>query len=426
MSETFPHKTHVLDSGLRLVILPMQGTKTATAYVLVGTGFKYEIKDQAGIAHFLEHMMFKGTTRRPDKLAIARELDGIGAEYNAFTSKEETGYFARASASKADTIMDVVYDIFLNSLIRQEDVDIERGVIAEEINMYKDQPQQHIPYLFEELLYGDQPAGWGLKAWQSALPHLQGDTLTRYFHTQYVAQNTIVAVAGAVDPDRVLQKTQELFTNIRHDKPATKLPIVENQTEPRALIFDKGTDQTHFYIGFRGYSMFDDKRYALALLGNILGSGMSSRLWHEIREKRGLAYYVGAGTDTYTDHGLLAVNAGVNNSKATEAVKVILEELAKVKKDGVTEEELQRAKDQVEGGMVLGLENSRRVAALGASGLLYYGRVLTPEEELDKIKQVTLEDIKRVAQEVFRSERLNLALIGPHKDEQPFTALLKI
>jgi predicted Zn-dependent peptidase len=426
MPETFPYKTHTFDSGLRLVILPMQGTKTATAYVLVGTGFKYETKEQAGIAHFLEHMMFKGTTLRPDKVAIARELDSIGAEYNAFTSKEDTGYYARASASKTDVIMDLVYDIFLNSLIRQEDVDIERGVIAEEINMYKDQPQQHLPYLFEGLLYGDQPAGWGLEAWQAALPHLQSDALTHYFHTQYVAQNTVVAVAGAVHPDRVLKKTQELFANIRKDTPATKVPIIENQTKPQALIFDKGTDQTHFYIGFRGYHMFDDKRYALALLGSILGSGMSSRLWHEIREKRGLAYYVGAGTDTFTDHGFLAINAGVNNSKATEAVKVILEELAKVKKDGVAAEELQRAQDQVEGGMVLGLENSRRVAALGASTLLYYGKVLTPEEELAKMKAVTLDDIKRVAGEVFRQEKLNFALIGPYKDSEQFKKLLTI
>jgi len=426
MKNTFAHSYHKFDSGLRLVTIPMPATRTATVLVLVGTGSKYETKNINGISHFLEHMMFKGTEKRPDKLGIARELDRIGAEYNAFTSKEYTGYYAKASAKKVDTTTDVVFDIFLNSKLREEDINVERGVIVEEINMYRDLPQRYIGELFEKLLYGDQPAGWDTAGEKEIVTALKRDDFVNYFHSHYIAKNTIVAVAGNVEPEYIKNRTEELFKNIRNTKPFDKLKVKEQQTEPQLLVHFKETDQTHFHLGFRSIDMFDKRKYAVSLLGHILGGGMSSRLFDEVREKRGLAYYVGAGNQSYTDSGYFLIRAGVNNEKALEAIKVSLAEAIKVRDDGVTSDELQRAKDNTEGSMALGLEHSDAVASAYAEPILFENKVLTPDEELDKMKKVTLEEVNIVAKDIFNHKNLNLALIGPFKDDSKFKELLKI
>ncbi len=426
MDQPFPYQLHTFDSGLRLVTVPMPGTKTATVYVLVGTGSKYETKEINGISHFLEHMMFKGTAKRPDKLQIARELESIGADFNAFTGKEYTGYYARASSSKLDTIMDVVFDIFLNSRLDAQDIDTERGVIIEEINMYQDLPQHFVHELFEKLLYGDTPAGWDIAGEKEIIQKLTHQQFLDYFNSHYIASNTVVAVAGDIDPALIKEKTLEHFKNIRRGEKVSKPPVVEAQTEPALNIHFKDTDQTHFVLGFRGVHMYDNRKYALAVLASILGGGMSSRLFQEVRDRRGLAYYVGTSADEYTDTGTFVCNAGVNNAKAMDAIKVIMQELQKVKDHGVTADELQKAKDKSEGGLAIMLENSRAVAQTYAWPVLFENKVLTPEEELAKIKAVTAEEIQALAQEIFRPDRLNLALIGPFKDAEPFKQLLTL
>jgi predicted Zn-dependent peptidase len=426
MESTFKHQLHTFDSGLRLVTIPMPATKTATVFVLVGTGSKYETKNINGISHFLEHMMFKGTTKRPGTMDIARELDSIGAEYNAFTGKEYTGYYAKASAEKLDTSLDVVFDIFLNSKFSEDEIKIEKGVIVEEINMYQDLPQRHVADLFEELLYGDQPAGWNIAGKKETVVNFKRDDFVDYFNTHYVAENTIVAVAGNVDPEVVKKKVSDYFEKIRHGKLIGKPAVKEEQAEPKQIISYKKTDQTHFILGFRTFSMFDDRRHALAVLSKILGGGMSSRLFYEVRERRGLAYYVRAETNPYTDSGYLSISAGVNNEKTMDALKVILDEVNKIKENGVTEKELQQAKDSAEGSLALSLEHSDGVAMNYADSVLFYKTVLTPEEELDKIKRVTLEDIKKVAQDIFDDKKLNLSLIGPFEDAEPFKKILKL
>ncbi|HEY4474431.1 MAG TPA: pitrilysin family protein [Candidatus Paceibacterota bacterium] len=426
MQEGYKHFFHKFDSGLRLISVPMEGTKTVTVLVLVGTGSKYEIKEINGISHFLEHMMFKGTVKRPGKMDIARELDAIGAEYNAFTGKEYTGYYAKASMDKIDTIMDVVFDIFLNSKLAQEDIDTERGVIVEELNMYRDMPQRYVSDLFEKLLYGDQPAGWDIGGEKETVMSLKREQFVNYFNSHYVAKNTIISVAGNVDPEVVKNKTAEYFADIRKNDSVTKLPVVEEQFEPALLLHFKETDQTHFYLGFRSCNMYDDRKYALGILGTVLGGGMSSRLFEEVRDKRGLAYYVGADNDTSTDTGYFKVKAGVNNEKIYEAIKVIVDELRKIKDNGITEEELQRAKDNISGSMALGLEHSDAVANAYAGPILFEDKVLTPEEELVKIKKVTLEEVHQVAKDIFDNKKLNLAVIGPFKDEESFKKILSI
>lgn len=425
MEKMFNHKLYNLNSGLRLVVIPMESTKTATVLVMVGTGSKYETKDINGVSHFLEHMMFKGTEKRPGKLDIATELDGIGAEYNAFTSKEYTGYYAKASIKKIDTIMDVIFDIFLNSKLDGEEIDIERGVIIEELNMYRDMPQRYVGDLFEQLLYGDQPAGWDIGGDKETILKLKREEFINYFNTHYIAPKTVVAIAGNVNSEEIRNKTETYFKNIRNGEKFDKPAVIEEQDEPKILLHNKKTDQTHFILGVRAYHKFNEKKYPLDILSVILGGGMSSRLFSEVRDKRGLAYYIGAGGESYTDSGFFMVKAGVNNQKTAEALKVIMEELRKVKREGITSEELKRAKDQIEGSIALGLEHSDAVADTYAESLIFHNEILTPEGELDKIKKVTLEQVLKVASEIFDDKKLNLSLIGPFENENEFKQILK-
>jgi len=419
------HQLTTFDSGLRLVTIPMEGTKTATVLVLVGTGSKYESKEINGISHFLEHMMFKGTTKRPGKLDIARELDSIGASYNAFTAKEWTGYYAKASAAKLDVIMDVVFDIFLNSKLSEEAINTERGVIIQEINMYRDTPSEYVGELFDELLYGDQPAGWSIAGQKETILKLKQNDFVEYFNTHYVSGNTIVAVAGNIDPEEVKEKTRTYFSDIRRGTPFPLPSVKEQQVQPNLLIHQKKTDQSHMVLGCRAYNLHDDRHYALSVLATILGGGMSSRLFSEVRDKRGLAYHIEAGVQPYTNNGYFEVVAGISNDHVHEALKVIMEELSKVKSEGVTPLELRQAIDQTVGRLALAMEHSNFVAKAYADSVLYHGKVLTPEEELDKIKKVTLADIMQVAGEIFDSSKLNLALIGPFEDKKPFEEILK-
>lgn len=425
MENTYNHKLYTFNSGLRLVVVPMESTKTATVLVMVGTGSKYETKEINGISHFLEHMMFKGTEKRPGKLDIATELDGIGAEYNAFTGKEYTGYYAKASVKKIDTVMDVVFDIFLNSRMDEKEINTERGVIIEELNMYRDMPQRYVGDLFEKLLYGDQPAGWDIGGEKETILKLKRDEFLNYFNTHYIASKTVVAIAGNVDPEIIKGKVETYFRDIRQGEDFGKPAVVEKQNEPQVLLHSKATDQTHFILGVRAYDEFNEKKYPLGVMSVILGGGMSSRLFSEVRDKRGLAYYIGAGGETYTDSGFFKVKAGVNNQKTKEALEVIMAELRKVKKEGITSDELQRAKDQIEGSMALGLEHADAVAETYAESLIFHNKVLTPEEELDKMKKVTLGQVIEVASEIFDDRKLNLSLIGPFDKENEFRELLR-
>jgi predicted Zn-dependent peptidase len=421
----FNHKFYTFNSGLRLVVIPMESTKTATVLVMVGTGSKYETKEINGISHFLEHMMFKGTEKRPDKLDISVELDGIGAKYNAFTGKEYTGYYAKASAKKIDILMDVIFDIFLNSKLDEKEIEIERGVIIEELNMYRDMPQTYVSDLFEKLLYGDQPAGWDIGGEKEVILKLTRDQFVDYFNTHYIAPKTVVAIAGNVDPEVIKEKVELYFKNIRNGKIYDKPSVIEKQESPQTLIYYKDTDQTHLMLGVRAYNKFDEKKYPLDIISVILGGGMSSRLFSEVRDKRGLAYYIGAGNETYTDSGFFMVKAGINNQKVIQALEVIMDELRKIKKEGITLKELQRAKDQIEGSLALGLEHTDSVAEAYAESLIFYNEILTPEEELDKIKKVTPDQVFQVASDIFDDKKLNLSLIGPFKKEDDFKKILK-
>lgn len=418
------YQLHTFPSGLRLVTVPMPAAKTATVLVLVGCGSKYEPKDLSGISHFLEHMMFKGTKRRPGYLDISRELDGIGASYNAFTSKEVTGYYAKAAATKLDTILDVVFDIFLNSKLEQGAMEIERGPITEELRMRRDDPQQHIERLFEELLYGDQPAGREIGGTIETITAMAAPDLRTWFDAHYVASDTVIAVAGGIDPEKVRAKVEAAFEHGRVGEKPAKAAVTESQSAPALKVTSKDVEQLYVALGVRAFDMFDERRYPLALMAQILGGGMSSRLFDEVRSKRGLAYYVWAAPQLYTDSGYFEVGVGLNPAKGPEGLSVVLGELAKVAASGVTDEELKRVKDQAEGRMAFTLESTNGTADDYGSSLLFHGRVVTPEEELAKILAVTTDDIRAVATALFADSRLNLAIVGPDVDQDAFARIL--
>jgi len=419
-------KKKALQNGLRLVTVPMPGSKTVTVLILVGTGSEYETKEINGISHFLEHMIFKGTKKRPTPAVIAQELDEIGGEFNAFTSKEHTGYYAKVNYKQLDLALDWISDIFLNSQFPAAEIERERGVILEEINMYMDLPMHYVSNLWEELLYGDQPAGWPIWGTKNVILNLTRENFFNYFNSQYCARNTIVCVAGNFDEKNIEEKIEKYFSGIRKEEFKDKLKVAEAQEKPGIIVYFKETDQTHLCLGVRGYDIFHKDKYAFNILGTILGGFMSSRLFQEVREKRGLAYYIRTGIETAIDSGYLVTQAGVANTKAEEAITAILAEYKKIRDIKISEEELIRAKEHIKGNTLLNLETSDETASFVAGQEILKKEILTPEEVFARIDEVAIDDIQRVAQDIFKPEKLNLALIGPFKEKDKFEKLLEI
>jgi len=420
-------KKHTFSNGLRLVLAPVKGAKSLTVLVLVGTGSKYETKEINGLSHFLEHMFFKGTKKRPSALEVASSLDEVGGSYNAFTSQEFTGYWAKVDAKHSELALDWVSDIFLNSKLDEAEIAREKGVIIEEINMYQDTPVSNVWNVWSRLLYGDQPAGWLVTGEKETVKALKREDFLEYMKNQYVAKNTIVVLAGNLEKlaSPKLQ-VQRFFKNIRTGNFKNKPKVFEKQNRPAVKLSFKETDQSHFILGFRGYDIFNDKRYAASLLATILGGYMSSRLFIEVRERRGLCYYIRALNETFTDSGYLVANAGVDNGRVAEAIKVILEEFKKISDEVVPEGELKKAKDHIKGATLLSLESSDEVASFLGTQEILKREILTPEQFFSKIEKITSVDLSRVAKELFQPKNLNLALIGPFKDKRKFEKLLKI
>ncbi len=405
--------------------MPMTSTQTLTILVLVGIGSRYETKDINGISHFLEHMFFKGTAKRPGKSDIAHELDAVGAAYNAFTDKELTGYWVKVDARHGDLAFDVVSDIFLNSTIPAEEIEKERGVIIGEIDMYEDTPMRKIGDLFEELLYGDQPAGWDIAGRKEVIRSLTRQNFLDYLDKHYKSQNVTVAVAGHIGLDEAKAKVQKYFGGVREGQTEKPLACSESQLNPQVKVSYKDTDQCHLILGARAYDIFDPRRWALGLLATILGGGMSSRLFIRIRDELGLGYYIRAASALSSDHGYFEVSSGVDTKRIHEAVEAIMEELRKARRDGVTEKELQKAKDFIKGGTLISLESSDEVASFFGLQEVLTRDILTVEQKFSMMDKVTSDDVKKVAEDIFQNKNLNLAVIGPLKDKEGFEKVLK-
>jgi len=420
-------KKTIFKNGLRIITVPQKGTQAVTVLVLVGTGSKYETKEINGISHFLEHMMFKGTKERPSPIVVAETLDKIGGIYNAFTEQDYTGYFAKTEASQFKLAFDWVADIFLNSLLPEKEIKKEKGVIIEEINMIYDHPMSYIgEILWPKLLYGNQPAGWDIAGTKESIMGINRQQLINYRKNQYIPQNTILCVAGKITFQQVKNLAEKYFLKINKGKIIQKSKVTEQQNNPQCLLEYRKTDQSHLYLGVRGYNIFHSQRYTQDILGVILGGMMSSRLFVEIREKLGLAYYIKTEVEANPDTGFLISRAGVDNQKVEKAILTILKEYKKISQKKISNSELKKAKNNIKGKLALLLESSDAKASFYGAQELFEKRILTLKEIFEKIDKITANDILKIAKDIFRPEKLNLALIGPFKDENKFRKLLKL
>lgn len=404
--------------------MPMRDNPTVTVLVLVEAGSKYETKEKNGISHFLEHMCFKGTIKRPRAIDIAHELDSIGAEYNAFTGNEYTGYFAKASAEHAPLLVDIVSDIYLNSTLPEKELEKEKGVIIEEINMYNDLPQKKVQDSFMKLLYGEQPAGWNIAGTKENVDNMKREDFVSYRDKFYTAPETLVVVSGNFDEKETLALVEKYFGTVSKKIGGGKLPVVESQTKPEILIEPKETDQTHFILGVRAFNSFDKRNPALNVLAGVLGGGMSSRLFEKMRNELGICYYVSAGPDLFTDHGYFAVSAGVKNTRLEEAIKEVVTELKNVRDNVISPKELSKVKEYLVGSMYLGLESSESLADFYGFQEIIRKPIRNPEKVAEEIRAVTAEQVQEVAKEIFSDKGLNLALIGPNKEKEKITSIL--
>jgi predicted Zn-dependent peptidase len=403
----------------------MKDNPTVTVLVLVEAGSKYEEKRVNGISHFLEHMCFKGTIKRPKAVDISKELDALGSQYNAFTAQEYTGYYAKSGAKHFTKIFDIVSDIYLNSTFPEVEMEKEKGVIIEEINMYEDMPNRHVQDLMMQLLYKDQPAGWNIAGEKKNILRMKRADFVKYKIEHYLPESTVIVVAGQVTEKGVLKEVNKIFGDISRGRKVSKKGTKDFQKRPEALIKFKKTDQTHFVLGFRSYDLFSKRNPVLSVLGGILGGGMSSRLFQKLREEMGVGYYVRAYNDAFTDHGFFQVSAGVDNKRIYEVLEAVLDEIRKLRMGNVSDEELNKVKEFLIGNMKLSLESSDDIANFYGGQELLKKKIFNAEEKAKEIRRVTASDIKDLANEIFQNEKLNLALIGPFKDKNKFLKILK-
>ncbi len=413
-------KTTTLPSGLRIITIPMQDNPSVTVLVMVRAGSKYETKEINGLSHFLEHMCFKGTEKRPKASDISRELDSIGAHYNAFTSQEFTGYYAKAAAKNAGKIVDIISDMYLHPIFDAKELEKEKGVIIEEIRMYNDLPQRKVGDVFMSLMYGDQPAGWDIAGPEETIRTLNREKMIAYRSAHYTAPATTVIVSGSFDEKEMMSQITKAFEKASTDKPANKLAVKESQSVPAIATSFKETDQTHLIIGFRSFPVNDERMPIMQVLVSILGGGMSSRLFSKMRDQLGICYYIKTDNDSFTDHGFLSISAGVDNSRVEEGIKGILEECRRIKTESVSEQELQKAKDYISGTTLLGLETSDSRAEFCGFQDALKGSVSSPDELIAKVRAVTAGDVNNLAKDIFVDRGLNMAIVGRYKDSEPF------
>ncbi|KKW13023.1 MAG: Peptidase M16 domain protein [Parcubacteria group bacterium GW2011_GWA2_49_9] len=416
----------ILKNGLRLVIVPMKDNPTVTVMVLVEAGSKYEQKKISGISHFLEHMCFKGTTKRPKAVDIVKELDSYGCQYNAFTSQEMTGYYAKSDQRHFGKILDVVSDIYLHSTFPKAELEKEKGVIVEEIRMYQDMPPRHIHDVLMGLLYDGQPAGWDVAGTEETVRSTTRERMLAYRSKHYVSGATTVVVAGNVDEKDVAERVGKAFAEMPSGKKHPKTAVTEAQKKPAIAMKFKETDQVHLALALRTFDLYHEDMPAMRVASTVLGGSMSSRLFQKMRDELGICYYISAAHETFTDHGFLEITAGVPAKRLTEALSAIMEELRLLKREPVSAEELARVKEYLIGNMHLGLESSDSLAEFYGYQEIVRKPLQLPSAVAEKIRKVTSEDVARVVKKYVVESGLNLAFIGPVKSKKELETLLQV
>jgi predicted Zn-dependent peptidase len=413
-----------LSNGLRVLTAPLPHAQSVACYIMLAAGSRYEDASNRGIAHFAEHMFFKGTERRPSSRDLTTIVDGMGGEFNAFTSKEYTGYYIRCAGAERDTALDVLVDMIRNSKFDGEELEREKGVILEEMNMYFDTPRDYVSSVYEDLLFGDNPLGWETLGKRETIQAASRETFLRYLEQWYTPPRMVVGVAGMVGDD-LIPRLEELVGDMSGNGAGAPAPAeVTRSTEPLVRLHTKDSDQAQICIGVPSYPLTHPDRYALQLLGTVLGTGMSSRLFLEVRERRGLAYYVYGLNSAYTDAGTLYAQGGVDIQRVDEAVSVIAEEFRKMATELVPSDELEKARALAKGRFVLQTESPNGILLFGLRREVLEGRAAEPAELLAGLDAVTAEDVQRVAQDVIASQGMRLAVIGPFDDPGRFETLL--
>ena len=413
-----------LGNGVRVVTAELPQVGSVSCFLMLAAGSRYETPDAKGIAHFAEHMFFKGTERRPTARTISTEIDAIGGEFNAFTGKELTGYYVRTGTETRDVALDVLADMLLNSRFDPDEIEKEKGVILEEMNVYLDTPARYVGSVYDRLLYADQPLGWDILGTRETIEGATRETFTSYIDAWYRPERIVVGIGGRLG-DGLHDRLEELLGGVEARPTGVPAPAAIPPDGSPVYLHTKTSEQAHLILGVRGYPIGHPDRYALQLLAVVLGGGMSSRFFTEVREKRGLAYYVHAANSAYTDTGTFYASAGVDVSRIDEAITTILGELRKIAQEPVPQDEFEKARGYAKGRFVLRLESPQGTIQYGLRRELLEGEIEEPDDLLRELDGVTVEDVQRVARDLFDGKRLYLALVGPFDDAERFEKLLQ-
>jgi predicted Zn-dependent peptidase len=414
-----------LENGVRLITCSMPHTRSASIIFYIGAGARYETDAEAGISHFIEHLCFKGTQKRHTSKDISEAIEGVGGIINGGTDKEITLFWCRVASQHFNLGIDVLVDLLLNPRFDAKDIDRERQVIIEEINMSLDSPRQRVGMLIDELLWPGQPLGRDVAGTKDTVSSITRQQMLDCFTSRYTPNNTVVSIAGQIEDNRVTDTIHKFLGKWKPRDISAGFPSKDDQKAAKLNIEFRDTEQVHLCLGIPGLSLFHPDRFALDLMSIVLGEGMSSRLFTEIREKQGLAYDIHSYTDHLTDTGALIIHAGVEPQRLEEALKAVLSQLAQIKGD-VFESELKKAKEMAKGRLLIGLENSRNVAAWFGAQAILTNQILTADDVIAMIETTTTEDLKRVANQVLVGEKLNLAIVGPVKKQEPIAKLLNL
>lgn len=409
--------------GLKVLFVPSKDVLSFQVTILVGTGSDWEKPKENGLSHFLEHMCFKGTKKRPKNILITQELDNIGALYNAFTSREITGYFIRCSKENYLKALDIVADIYLNSLFNEEEIEKEKKVIIEEINMYQDDPQSYIWDLWDYLLYQNQPAGRPVAGTPETVLKFKRRDLINYRNKYYHRNNTLIIISGNFN-QKINQEIFDFFQNLEPKKKINRPKTKEPEKQPVILLKHKDTDQAHLIIGFKTFDLFDKRNYPLDVLNTILSGGMSAFLFQVLREKLSAAYYCSSDNISYTDRGYLAITMGLDLKRIDKILKTFFEELFSLQ-DKIDEEMVKKAKNYLNGVVALRTENIHNLALKYGEMFMLRQEIIPPKKYLEKINQVDLKEVKNLFEKLITPERTRMAIIGPFKKEEKFVKILK-
>ena len=422
-----PYDKTTLPNGVRVVTGRMEGVRSASLIIAYNVGSRIEPAPIAGVAHYLEHMLFKGTELRPDPMTISQEIESVGGILNAGTGRENTSYWAKVPGTHLPLAFDVLADMLRNSTFDATEMEKERKVIFEEIRAVQDIPEDMVHDVIDQLVWGDDPVGRDVAGSEETVAAIDRETMIDFFHRNYGADRLVIAAGGDIQHDEVVALTEKYFGDLPVTiNPHENFPVNYNQTEPRVKLITRDTEQAHLCLGFPAVSYFDERRYAQSTIEAILSSGMSSRLFQEIREKRGLVYSVYGYFRSHEDVGQGVIYAGTDTDRVKETIEAIVGEMKKLRDIPVPADELERTKTLRKGRLLMGMEDSRSVASWVGSQESTYGYVETPEEVMEHIDAVTVEDVQSLAQELLQSNLFNLVLIGPYTREREYLPLLSM